>query len=355
MLKYARVARTVARRIEQGDYRLRDFPSVAQLARELGINPRTVTKAVDELVEQGVLRRDVTGRIDIRRDTQSDVLHIALLQPAFAAPTYALAQRNIARNVDKRGWQMKVVSYTHWHDPTIPSVLGGFDGVLFLPIAEDVPRDVIRLLKAAKAPVVMVDQDLSEEGIPSLYFYETASLQALLDSLIAHGHRQIACLNAQPHDSVTRDRVQRWQLWRRMHHVEGRLLDDPVAPFESPLERGYAIVDQLLKKNDLPETAIFSTTGAAAVGVMRALVDHGRTPGKDVSVCAADGHGGEAPFLCPRLSCMAEPDWDPYLQVCLDWFEHGGGEWVGPLTVHPTNTRVYAGESVGPAPSGSGS
>jgi len=351
MLKYARVARTVARRIEQGDYRMREFPSVAQLARELGINPRTVTKAVDELVEQGVLYRDVTGRIDIRRDTQNSSLHIALLQPAFWAPTYTLAQRNIARSVNQRGWQMKVVTYTHWHDPTIPSVLGGFDGVLFLPIAEDVPRDVIRLIKAAKAPVVMIDQDLSEEGIPSLHFYETASLPSLLDPLIKHGHRRIACLNAQPHDSVIRARIQRWQLWLRMHHAEGRLLDDPVKPFESSLERGYRIVDELLKNNDLPETAIFCTNGAAAVGVMRALADHGLTPGKEVSVCAADDHGGEAPFLCPRLTSMAEPDWDPYLQVCLDWFANGGGEWVGPLSVHPTSTPVYLGESVGPAPS----
>lgn len=350
MLKYAKIAKTVARRIELGDYRLRQFPSVVQLARELGINPRTVTKAVDELIQQGVLERDAAGRVDIRRDPEQATMHLALLQPAYQSVTYSLMQRNVIRIAQGRGWQVKVVSYTHWHDPAIPSVLSGFDGVLLTPIAEDVPADVVRLIKSSKAPLAVFDQDLSSEGIPSLQFHESGGVAALLDPLIALGHRDVACLNTQPSDSVIRDRIDLWQLWTRLRRSSARLFEHHVQPYESPMARAHAVITDLLKRNDLRETAIFCTTGAAAVGVMRALTDHNLVVGKDFSVCSADDHGGEAPYMIPRLTCLQNPSWDPYLEVCLDWFSTRGGPWVGPMCVRPSTTPVYTGESTGPAP-----
>lgn len=349
MLKYAKVAKTVARRIELGDYRLREFPSVVQLARELKINPRTVTKAVDELVEQGVLERDATGRVDVRRDPAQATLHVALLQPAFPSITFSLVQRNVTRIARARGWRVKLVSYTHWHDPTIPSVLGGFDGVFFTPLPEDVPPDVVRMLRASHAPLAVLDQDLSAEGIPSIQFHESSGVACLLDPLTELGHRDVACLNTQPNDSVIRERIEQWQFWKRLRRVQGRLLEHHVQPYHPAFERAHAVVTDLLQQNALRETAIFCTTGAAAVGAMRALADFGRVVGRDVSVCAADDHGGEARFLVPRLTCLGNPSWDPYLEVCLDWFATRGGAWVGPLCIRPASTPVYTGDSTGPA------
>lgn len=345
MSKSAEIAALVTRRIRQGDYRLRRFPSVLQLARDLQANPRTVTKAVDALVEQGVLRRSRTGRIAIHREASKKVLQVAFVQPVFPSALYGLLHQGLLRLVQARGWRLRPVGYSHWHDPLIHEALGGFDGVFFMPMAEDIPADVLQRLKAAASPVVVLDQDVSGEGLPCLRFHHANAVSSLLDNLVEAGHRTILCLNTQPCDSMIRERIDQWQLWVRVHQLQGRLVDEHVQVSESAMERARTILGQRLRAGDVRETAIFCTTGAAATGAMRALMDHGLQPGRDIAICAADDDGGRAQYLCPSLSCVATPDPSPYLDVCLDWFAGGGGEWIGPRLIRPLQTPIFVGES----------
>jgi DNA-binding LacI/PurR family transcriptional regulator len=343
MAKYSRIAAMVAQQVERGDYRLRRFPSISQLAKELKFNPRTITKAVDELVQQGILHRDTTGRVTISKRVHAWGMHVALLHPAFVSPLYTRAQEEVQRLTDARGWQLKPIVYTHWYDPVINDALNGFDGVFFIPPSEDIPDDLVQMMKGASNPLVVLDQDVSARGIPSVQFNVPSSSAAVLDTLLEAGHRRMVCISTQPNDPIIRERIDQWTLWTRMNKVDGRLVDRHVRPNENALECAYITVSQLLEKGDLPETAMFCTTGAAAVGAMRALIDHGRQPGRDIAVCAADDDAGRAQFMSPRLTCLQDPDWSPYLEICLDWF--GGGDWVGPRLLHPHRMTVFTGES----------
>ena len=343
MAKYSRIAAMVAQQVERGDYRLRRFPSISQLAKELKINPRTISKAVDELVQQGILHRDATGRAAISSHVHARDMHIALLHPAFVSPLYTRAQEELRRLTDARTWQLKPIAYTHWYDPVINDAINGFDGVFFIPPSEDIPDHALAMMKASPHPLVVLDQDVSVHGIPSLQFNAPAAVAAVLDTLLEAGHRCMVCLSTQPNDPVIRERIAQWALWMRMNKVDGRLVDRHVKPTENALECAYVTVCQLLESDDLPETAVFCTTGAAAVGAMRALIDHGRQPGRDVAVCAADDDAGRAQFMSPRLTCLQDPDWSAYLEVCLDWI--AGGEWIGPRLIHPHRMSVFLGES----------
>ncbi|MEX1017420.1 MAG: substrate-binding domain-containing protein [Phycisphaeraceae bacterium] len=345
MAKSVDIAEVVIQRIRQGDYRLRPFPSINQLAENLRSNPRTVTKAVDDLVKQGVLRRTSTGRLHIRADGRNQTLQVALLQPAFSSSVYERIEQVLQHLVRARGWRMRPVGYTHWHDPMIDEALRGFDGVLFMPLAEDMPSAVLDQIRRAPGPVVVLDQDVSEHGIPCLRFDSPDAIAAMLDTLAVDGHERIACLNCQPTDVVIRERIERWQSWTQVHKKAGHLIDDHVAPFESPVIRAHKVVGEQLRAGHLRDTAVFCATGAVALGAMRALDDHGLEPGRDVAVCAADDMGGLAPFLRPSLTCLADPDWRPYLDVCLDWFAKGGERWIGPHLIHPPRMPVYVGES----------
>ncbi len=353
MAKYSKVAEMVAQQLERGDYRLRRFPSINQLAKEMSINPRTISKAVDELVRQGMLKRDDTGRVAVSTRFQNKIVHIALLHPAFASPAYTLAQQQLRRLTDARGWQLKPVVYTHWYDPVINQSLNGFDGIFFMPPSEDIPGDIIKLMAASPNRLVVTDQDISEHSVPSLQFTTPAAVSKLLNALLEGGHRNVICLSTQPNDPVIRERIEQWRLWCRMNKVDGRLIDRHVEPHgPSALESAYHTTCELVDAGELKDTAVFCTTGAAGVGVMRALIDRGLKPGHDIAVCAADDDAGRARYISPTLTCVRDPDWSAYLSVCLDWFE--GGDWIGPLLIQPHEVRLFHGESTGatsPAPS----
>ena len=351
MARYAQIAKALHTRIHHGDYRVREFPPLSELASELGVNPRTVGKAVNELLGDGILQRLSTGRITVNDGSKLQGGHLALLAPAYPSLGVLLAHDNILRVAQQRGWQAKLVNYAHWEDPTIALSLRGFDATFLIPSSEAIPPDVLALIKNSPHPVVVLDQDTSASGIPCLQFANSMAIPSLLNVLSNAGHRRVACFNSQPVDPVIKERIAHWALWKRMQGVNGQLIDD-LSPRGSVVERAYKCMSNVLRRKELDATAIFCTTGTAALGVMRALTDHELEPGLDIAVCAADDEAGSAPYFRPSLTCVRDPAWDPYLEVCLDWFAIGGGEWVGPLLVHPAQMPVYVGESTGPVMAG---
>jgi len=346
MARYAQIAKALHTRIRHGDYRVREFPSLSELAGELGVNPRTINKAVNELLDEGVLQRLSTGRIAINEALPTEARHIALLVPAYPSIHAMLAYQAILRLANARGWQVKLVNYSHWEDPTISRSLRGFDATIFVPAGE-VPPAIIQQLKSSPRPVVVLDQDTSSDGIPCLRFAASMAIPSLLNILSDAGHKRVACFNSQPVDPVIRERIDHWALWCKINSVKGQLIEEHVSPFSSAIDQAYKQMSSILDQKELDATAIFCTTGAAALGVMRALYEHGLEPGKDVAVCAADDEAGRAPYFRPSLTCVRDPVWDPYLDVCLDWFAKDGGDWVGPLLVHPVQMPIFVGESTG--------
>jgi DNA-binding LacI/PurR family transcriptional regulator len=348
MARYAQIAQALHTRIRHGDYRVREFPSLTALAVELGVNPRTVMKAVNELLDNGVLQRLSTGRIAVNEDLhQPGERHIVLLTPAYPSLLISLWYQAILRLTEARQWKMKLVSYSHWEDPSIAMSLRGFDACFFMPGGSDIPRGVLKLITDSAKPVVVLDHDTTAAGIPCLRFAASMAIPNLLDLLTAGGHRSVACFNTQPMDPVIRERIDHWTLWTHVHSAQGELIDDHVRPFESAVERATEAFGSILDQGKLKSTAVFCTTGSAAVGAVRALADHGMRAGREIAICCADDLAGIAPYLCPSLTCIRDPEWDPYLQVCLDWFAKDDNAWVGPLMVHPAEMPIFVGESTG--------
>ncbi|MFG0247525.1 MAG: substrate-binding domain-containing protein, partial [Phycisphaeraceae bacterium JB051] len=194
-------------------------------------------------------------------------------------------------------------------------------------------------------PVVVLDQDVSAHDVSSLRLSAPAEIPILLRSLEDAGHQRVACLNTQPLDNVIRERIDQWQFWIKMHNLDGCLIDEHVKPFESAMQHAYQVLCERLESGDFTQTAIFCTTGIAAIGAMRALTDHGLEPGRDVAVCAADSNGDEAPYLRPSMTCLRSPDVSPYVEACLDWFAGGAKQWIGPRLIHPPRVDLFTGES----------
>ena len=113
----------------------------------------------------------------------------------------------------------------NWEDPILLDCLKGFDGIFLYPPPEDLPEEVANNLRHSEHPVIVVDEDLSAYGVPSVQLFPPVSIQKLLDHLAAQGHTRIGCLNTQPGHRVIQDRINQWRYWMASHGLTGHLAD----------------------------------------------------------------------------------------------------------------------------------
>jgi DNA-binding LacI/PurR family transcriptional regulator len=351
MANFSEIAETIQARISHGDYRMQEFPSGKGLAVELGVDTRTVEKAMKHLARNGVLRRSETGRYEIDAVESAKELHLALLVPAFPSSYTLQLHQVLDRLASARGWKLRMVSYVHFRDPSVASSLRGFDGLFFMPGPDDaesndviLPAHIVKQIKESARPIVIFNVDTSPMGIPCIDNASPFGVRNLLDTLLPGGHRNVACVNTQPTNPIVRERIDQWRLWKQLHGIEGPLFDDPVKPYANAMRKARESLSAIIERGELDATAIFCTTGEAGLGVIRALGEHGIEPGRDVAVCAADDHAGAAAMLRPSLTCLTDPDIAPYVEVCLDWMGRRG-EWIGPLCIHPAEMPIFVGES----------
>ncbi len=352
MPKYAQFSNVLELRIRQGDYTVRELPTEQELADEVGVSRTTARRAMLRLMEKGLLLRKPHGKVVVNQEHQALAgrLRLAFMAPAFSSPEYEKWRFAVDRSAVKFGANVRMVDFVHWDDPAIPQTLAGFDGVFLVPSSEPIPPAVMARLGATKNLVVL-DGDFSRHGIPSVQLLSPMFVHRLADHLHDLGHRRIDCLNTQPHDDVVLARIEQWRLWQRVRKTGGRLIDEPVEAFMHAAPKAHAVMSRLLDAGQFNATALLCITDPAAMGAIRALHDHGRVTGKDISVCAVAG-GGLARYQVPSLTVLETPDPAPYLEVCLDWFQRRNDPWVGPLLVQPGSLSLFIGESTGPVPAG---
>jgi hypothetical protein len=346
MAKYGNLSIRLKHRIAQGDYVLRGIPAERQLALESGVSYMTARRAVQQLIDEGLLVRGANGRVEVRREPSAlyTTLPIALLSPAFNSSGFDRWRNVLAQAVECAEGKLRQVLYTHWDDPVILDSLDGFAGVFLLPSSEPMPTSIVNHLSQSKRPLVVLDDDLSHVGLPSIRQFPPVFVQRLLNHLEAEGYEKIACLNVQPYHDVIEERVGQWRVWMAAHHFSGALINEPVEPYTQPNMRAYQVMRQLLATGQFDAEALFCVTMPAAIGAMRAMYEAGIRPGRDIAICAVDGEG-LAEFQIPSVTALEASDLTPYLLSCLRWIAAGGGAWQGPLLMEPSTCRLEIRES----------
>lgn len=152
---------------------------------------------------------------------------------------------------EKQGGIVRPILYMHWEDPIVQDSLEAFDGVFIIPIPEPLPPPVETRLRTAKRLVVL-DQDFSHLGIPSVRLSPPVFVQRLLDHLEKLGHRRIDCLNLHPENPEANpvyQRVEQWKIWKAAHGSEGQLINVP-QPLRTPFNTAYAAIKKILSRGE---------------------------------------------------------------------------------------------------------
>ncbi len=344
-LKYHEVADRLAARIQNGDYNLTVLPSERELASQIGASYATARRAVQHLVEQGLLRRLPNGRAT-PVDAAAKPLQVALLTPAWESATYTRWRLALAQVGKSRQISVRRVLYTHWDDPVIPTTVQSFDGIFLIAEPEPHPETLVSSLRQSGRPIVVLESDWSLSGIRSAVTVPDFSAHRLLEHLAMLGHRQIDYFNVQP--NYTRF-LQPWRIWLAAQNLSGECIDEPVRPYEDALPAAYAAIQQRIKKRRFKSKALFCTSEAAALGAIAALIDSGLRPGRDVAVCAAE-YGPALALHNPSVTSLAAVDLMPYASISLDWMtgSKSATAWPGPLLLQPGNVEVLVRQSTVP-------
>jgi DNA-binding LacI/PurR family transcriptional regulator len=317
------------------------------LAEDLGLSRNTVRAALQQLIEAGLLKRQPNGRLQVtRRNTAGHQnFNIAFIAPTGTSGDLGEWWNSVKGIFQEERVTMHPISYEHWHAPEIQGALSTMDGAFFVAPAAKLPTDLAKRMKGSKCRVVVLDQDESSEGLPSVMLFPPSMQFKLFDHLVRLGHRRIDCINTQEEGVIIQGRLAAWQQYLEAQGMTGQL---HTREKYIPTESAYQLVRDTLKQGQSLASALFCTTGPAAIGTMRALYEAGLKVGSDVSVCAVNSEG-LGRYLTPTLTALESPPRAHYLRRAAHWLL-SDEKWQGPLLTQPDDVPIFEGESTGPAP-----
>src|SRR5262245_41056036 len=268
--KYTEVMSVIKRRIREGDYLLDSIPGERKIAEETGVSYMTARRAVQELLEEGVLIRNPSGSLDVhpsftRRTKPAEVV---LLCPAYPSGYLTQLRAVVSDFATKRSIGLRPAQFVHWDEKTVLEAVEQAKGTFVIPYGPEIPARLLDPFRQNK--VVILDGDFTGDGLPSIRLFSDRCIERVLDHLYKLGHRHIDCINTQNRNPEIDRRIDIWERWLRRRNVKGELWDDPAPVFTDPTIVAYGLMSRLLDDGQSKATAFIATTCPAAIGSIRA-------------------------------------------------------------------------------------
>lgn len=238
---------------------------VIQAARDLGYRPNPLARGLRGAPTMllGVIVRDITD------------------------PFFAGAIEAISLEANRRGYNV-VLGHAH-QSATEAVALWGIlearhcDALLFLGDLRDRP-DLVEDLHDSSIPVVAMWHGTRDSDMPSVSVDNRHGIAAVMNHLVALGHRRIAFAGPRRLGDIT-ERAEGYETAIRAHRLLQRA--DYAPETANTYDGGVSALDALMDLDD-PPTAIVAPTDVIAMGMLHAAQRRGlRVPG-DVSISGFD-------------------------------------------------------------------
>lgn len=290
------------------------LPSYRDFAREMDVACTTVKIAMDELAQQGVVRRQRARGCYVNRELSRQgrplktlgIVHQASHGHLFTAPFLQQIMQGIGDG--PAGFDMNIFTMREDGFVTAAQLADRHvDGVILLGVENEA---FLRECAAWDLPAVAADTCAEGIALDFVAADNAACAQAAVAHVVAQGHRHIRYLGWDPHqvimvggqpgrplEIVQADSIERRAAVARevATHPEVRF-DEVIAPWFPDSERHKAeafIADMIARwqrESDRP-TVFIVDSDMAANDLIRALAAQGVRVPDDVSVCAVAGCG----------------------------------------------------------------
>lgn len=175
------------------------------------------------------------------------------------------------------------------------------DAVIFVCLTSG-DLEILISLAQSNLPLVVLNRDTSDMGIPCAFAGEYAGVQAGVNHLIALGHRRIAHIQGPSEITATYLRSSAFINTLRQHRID--LPPDYVQLGHFTPEGGFKAMSALLSLPE-PPTAVFAANDLTAVGALKACAARGVSVPGDISVLGFDDMEFSQ-YLIPSLTTVAK-------------------------------------------------
>ena len=302
--KYITIKNRIKEDIEKGTYTGK-LPGERVLAKELTASYMTVRKAVNELVEEGILHKLTTKGtfVSHRKMSPKITRNIGFfldkgIKQGVSSPYYSLVFKALEETVRRNGYTISL--FTNFDDLNPLKNQKKIDGVIIccFPRIEDNVQDVKKYF-----PIVLLDNIAADKSIPSVTIDNFNSCYQSTEYLLSLGHKRIGFVTGLMDSDVCKDRLLGYKKAISANGSPGdkTLIHKGDYSYESGELAGKYFLS--LSK---PPTAIVCANDSMAIGVMKAIQEKGRRIPDDISIIGFDDIE-VASKVYPTLTTNAAP------------------------------------------------
>jgi DNA-binding LacI/PurR family transcriptional regulator len=290
--------------------------TIRDVARQSGVSVATVSRYLNQ---NAPVSKDVSVRIKEVMDALSYVPHAPARHLATRKTrTIGLVLLNMHRDffaplitgieaaVAEKGFNLLVSTVRKPFLKDFPSPVSSYNTDGMLVYADTLDDDEICQLYEKKFPVVLIHRTAPQAApFPSVTVENKAATRKIVEHLIDdHGRRRIVFMRGPDHqeDSYWREVGYRAAFANRNIPVDEALM----LKGEFEREVAYESLRRFIQSDHAPFDAVFAGDDDAAIGVLEALRENGRSVPEDVAVVGFDDLRLSA-FLNPPLSTVRAP------------------------------------------------
>lgn len=288
--------------------------TLVEVARRAGVSPSTVSRVlnntgrVSESTRARVLKiaKELKYRPDIHARTLAggNSRTLGLIVSNLQNPFFLDIFRVIEADAHQAGYAV-VVANTDYRPQQLAAaaqwMLGHRVAGLALVVSEKEPA-VIDDLAGEEFPVVFYDVGLPGPNVTNVKTDYYRGMQRVVEYLYALGHRRMAFVGHHAHLQPLQDRKR--SFLKAVERFSNGMESATAHGSDSPAG-GYQATRNLLDSGFMP-SAIICVNDFMALGVLRALIDHGFAVPEDVSVVGYDNIG-LSEYTTPALTTVNVP------------------------------------------------
>ena len=295
--------------------------TITDLAKELGISPSTVSRALNNHPAISERTRKAVVKLARKKNYQPNLLALHLLQkktntigvivPEITSYFFSSIINGIQDYVNSLGVNIVIgqSNESYEEEKTIVQTFTSInvDGFLISPSSQSKTNDHLELLVKSNIPLVIFDRDCIGIEVDKVFVDEYNGAFQAVEYLIKTGCRRIAHIGGPQSLSTARHRMQAYRDALKKHMLPVRseymVEVDGFAP-----EHGIEPCKKLLKLEEPPD-AIFTINDGVAIGSMYVIKEAGFEIPGEISVIGFDDDPHSSYFK-PSLSTVWQPTYE---------------------------------------------
>ena len=302
--KYVLVEDYIRQQIKTGEITDK-LPGERTLAAELGYSYMTIRKAIENLVNEGVLYKIPTkgtyvadGKQRHARTRSIGYFLDSSIESGLTSPYYSLIFNALEKEAARHDYTL--LYFTDSESVKLKKILKKVDGVIascFNRVEEYIQR--IKEL----VPVVVIDNSAADKSIPSVIIDNFSALTQTVDYLSGIGHQRIGFMTGLEDSDVGKNRTEGYRAGLARHELafDESLVFRGNYSFASGINGARYFIG--LPK---PPTAIVCANDSMALGAMTKLNERGLKVPDDFSIIGFDDIA-VASQVIPPLTTVAAP------------------------------------------------